>query len=102
MRQAGAVVAATAGLLLGLSGVAQAAPADSGWERAQRHWDEAYGQQWDPADHPDCMEALAKFYVQGAAGGVGGPAGMVGGLAAGLPDVFLDCPRVEPWQQNGT
>ncbi len=98
----GAVVAATAGLLLGLSGGAQAAPAEDGWERAGKRWDEGYSKQANPADHPDCMAAVGKFYVSGAAGALGGRAGAVGGLATGLPDIYLDCPAVEPWQQNGT
>ena len=53
-------------------------------------------------DHPDCGEALVKVYVQGGLGAVGGPAGMIAGAATGLPDVYLDCPKLEPWMQNGT
>jgi len=91
------VAVLSVGLMLGLSGVAQAGNWD---DERDRSVDKT---AWDPKeDYPDCAEAIGKLYVSGAAGGLGGPAGIVGGLATGLPDVYLDCPTVEPWQQNGT
>jgi hypothetical protein len=90
------VAVLSVGLMLGLSGVAQAGDAEDEYDRSVGKT------AWDPKDYPDCAEAIGKFYVSGAAGGLGGPAGIVGGLATGLPDIYLDCPTVEPWQQNGT
>jgi hypothetical protein len=93
--RAGVVLAIGVAVLPGLSGVAQAGDVADRW----------YGDpatSWDADDHPDCGAALAKVYVAGAAGAVGGPAGLVAGAAGALPDVYLDCPQVQPHQQNGT
>ena len=91
----GVMVAVGAAVSLCLSGVAQASPASD-------RWIDAHSGAWDPKDYPDCAEALGKFYVSGAAGTLGGPLGTVGGVASALPDIYLDCPGLEPWQQNGT
>ena len=93
--RAGVVVAVGVAVMSGAAGVAHAGDATDRW----------YGDpadSWDADDYPDCGAALTKIYVSGAAGTLGGPLGTVGGMASGLPDVFLDCPGVEPWQQNGT
>ena len=92
MTRAGAVIAASAALLLGLSGVAHADGPGDRW----------YGEPVNMADYPDCGEALAKYQVSVGAGALGGPVGMIAGAATGLPDVYLDCPPAPEYWHNGT
>src|SRR4051812_50114746 len=90
------VAVLSVGLMLGLSGVAQAGD-----------WGDEYDRSvdktaWDAKDYPDRAEAIGKFYVSGAAAGLGGPAGMVRGLAAGRAGDLLECPSAQPWPEKRT